>query len=406
MQNDQQKEWTILFYLNGNNELQPEMLQSKLFIEKEGSDGTVNIVIQYSFVEKHIIEIIRPKYRFNNDAEGQSGVIRYSAAGPDSTFHEELRNINMADPMCFYNFLEWGITNYPAQKYILVLGGHVFQYIGLMPDYSQDLPYLMGYPEMVNVLNLIKKNIGKKIDLLVLDTCYVNRIEMLYELGKEPDPPVSNVLTYINGGPASGLPYDLLIKTIKKINSTVTDKFLLSKLMENLNYDLIAYEIDHNKLESIKNLYSDLADCRLNFNSSSCSFPYELLTNVDENLPWFDLRKKLQDYMPELTICYNNISRKPFGHFYVSAQTISDQHKIDLYHRLAFAKKNSWSKLLYGLHSPINTSDEAETNVHPTILKSNDLYALISAMNPNLGLNENNEILSKLIEYKGWKWKN
>lgn len=404
MQNNQQKEWTILFYLNGNNELQPEMLQSKLSIEKEGTDEIVNILIQYSFVEKRIIEIIRPKYRFINDEEGQPGAIRYRATGPVPTLYEELGNINMSNPMCLYNFLEWGLTNYPAKKYILVLGGHVFQYVGLTPDYSQDFPYLMGYPEMVNVLNLIKKNIGKKIDLLVLDTCYVNRIEMLYELGKEPDPPVTNVLTYINGGPASGLPYGLLIKTIKKISSNVTDQTLLSKIMENLRYDLIAYEIDHNKLERIKNLYSDLADCRLNFNSPPCNFPYELLTNVDENLPWFDLRKKMQEYMPTLTICYNNLSQKPFGHFYVSAQIISDQHKIDLYHRLAFAKNNSWSKLLYGLHSPINTSDEAEVSLLPTILKSNDLYALISAMNPNLGFEQNNEILSKLIEYKGWKW--
>lgn len=117
MQNNQQKEWTILFYLNGNNELQPEMLQSKLSIEKEGTNEIVNILIQYSFVEKRIIEIIRPKYRFIKDEEGQPGAIRYRAAGPVSTLYEELGNINMSNPMCLYNFLEWGLTNYPGKKY-------------------------------------------------------------------------------------------------------------------------------------------------------------------------------------------------------------------------------------------------------------------------------------------------
>jgi Clostripain family. len=403
MESKNQKDWVILFYLNGNNELGPEMSESKLAIEKEGSNDSVDVLVQYGRSEKRITEIIRPQYQLLG-AEGYMGVRRYHIADLASESFKDLGNVNMADPKCLYDFIEWGMINYPAKHYMLVLGGHVFQYVGLMPDYSQNLPYLMGYPEMVNALNLINKNLGRKIDLLVLDTCYANRIEMLYELGKEEEPPVDSVLTYTSGGPISGLPYDTLISAVKKNCSNATLHNLVKHIIDNLNYDLIAYEINHSKLETIKKQYSDIAYCRLNCKSIPCCSPSELLTNLDENLPWYNLLKKIHESMPSLTICHKNASNKPFGHFYVSANRISDAYRMSLYNKLAFAKNNFWARLLCSSNSTVNTSNEAETGLCPFALKPNDLYALIVAMNPDLSVEQNKQILRSLIEYKGWTW--
>lgn len=395
---DSQKDWTILFYLNGNNELAPEMFQSRAAIEKEGSDDNTDVLIQHGTVERRIVEIIRPQYQFLSTGE-YSGVRRYHT---DSEKYEDLGNLNMADPKCLYDFVEWGMTNYPAKRYMLILGGHVFQYVGLMPDYSGNLPYLMGYPGMTNALYLIKRNLDRKIDLLVLDTCYVNRIEMLYELGKETDPPVDSVLTYTSGGPISGLPYDNLIKAIKKHGSDAVLNNVIHKIIDSLNRDLIAYEINHDKLEKIKKLYSDIACCILNSHYPSHN-PSELLTTADRNFPWHDSLAKLSESMPSLTLCHKNVSNKPFSHFYVSAQTISDPHKISLYNRLAFAKNNFWSHLLYiNSDSAVNNSDEADAGLDTIILKPGDLFALITAMNPGCNAEHNKEKLQELIKYKGW----
>ena len=39
-----------------------------------------------------------------------------------------------------------------------------------MTDYSQDLPYIMGIPEMARAFKFTQKNIaGRNIDILVLD---------------------------------------------------------------------------------------------------------------------------------------------------------------------------------------------------------------------------------------------
>lgn len=401
MDRKKQKDWVILFYLNGNNELAPEMLQAKLSIDLEGSGDGVDVFVQYGNIENRIVEIIRPGQQFANCSTEPAGVRRYRAGSFGPAAEENLIDANMADPKCLYDFVSRGMENYPANHYMLVLGGHVFQYVGLMPDYSQDKPYLMGYPEMVNALSLIYKNFGSKIDLLVLDTCYFNRIEMLYELGKDKDPPVRQALTYISGGPIYGLPYNDLIKITKMHLASESDK-LVHKIMTYLSFDLIAYEISHEKLEAIKKSYNDLAQCYLEERAAFSINPSELLSNFDANLPWHHLLKELAIKMPSLTIDYKNISRSPFGHFYISAQSINDPYKISLYNKLAFSKGNSWPHLLYASNLEFKVYENKDFDLELYILNPNELYALICAMNPDLSFQDVIQIVHSLIEYKGW----
>ncbi|HEX3027885.1 MAG TPA: clostripain-related cysteine peptidase [Clostridia bacterium] len=398
MDTKNQKNWTILFYLNGNNELAPEMAESKKRIDEKGSDKIVNVLVQYGSAEKRIVEIIRPQSNFSEYAGESAGVCRYHAAADGPSTPEYLGNINMADPKRLYDFIRWGMENYPAKHYILVLGGHVFQYVGLMPDYCQDKPFLMGYPEMVNSLSLVHKDLGRKIDLLVLDTCYANRIEMLYELGKEKEPPVERLITYISGGPIAGLHYGNLLSIVMEYSKSFPNK-MACKVVSNLNYDLIAYEINHIKLDVIKKNYSDLALCYMNNRPDTPFSPLQLLKCFDHGLPWHPILENLTAIMPSLTLCYNNPSNQPFGHFYVSAQNIPDPYRISLYNRLSFARNNGWTKLL--CNTPGNSCN---SGTDPYILQPSELYALVSVMNPGLNSDENCRIVQNLISYKGWTW--
>ncbi len=398
MDTENQKNWTILFYLNGNNELAPEMAESKKRIDEEGSNEKVNVLVQYSSAERRIVEIIRPQFDFSGYAAEPGGACRYHARAAGPLTPESLGNINMADPKRLYDFIRWGMENYPAKHYILVLGGHVFQYVGLMPDYCQDKPFLMGYPEMVNVLSLVHKDLGRKIDLLVLDTCYANRIEMLYELGKEKEPPVERLITYISGGPIAGLNYGNLLSIAKEYSKSFPNK-MSCKLVSNLNYDLIAYEISHIKLDVIKKIYSDLALCYMNNRPDTPFSPSQLLTCFNHELPWHPILENLAAIMPSLTLCCNNPSNRSFGHFYVSAQNIPDPYKISLYNRLSFARNNGWTELL--CNTPGNS---LYTGTAPYILQPSELYALAAVMNPGLNSDKIFKIVQNLISYKGWSW--
>ncbi|MPM61888.1 hypothetical protein SDC9_108752 [bioreactor metagenome] len=78
---------------------------------------------------------------------------------------------------------------------MMILGGHSCEYIGMMNDYSQDKPYIMGIPEISLVFKYVKNTVGSQIDLLIFDTCLFNNIELLYELGYYGTPAVKTALT-------------------------------------------------------------------------------------------------------------------------------------------------------------------------------------------------------------------
>jgi hypothetical protein len=187
------KEWTILLYANGNNELEPEMWQSKLDAEKVGSDTNVNVVIQISREEKQLVKIIRPFCRLPESPEDWTGTRRYYVLKGHSDLINNHGKLNMAHPLTLYEFIKWGMKKYPAKKYMLILGGHGYQFVGAMTDYSQDTPYIMGIPAMSKAINMACHESGNKIDILVLDICFFNFIEVIYQLGKDED---SHIHTY------------------------------------------------------------------------------------------------------------------------------------------------------------------------------------------------------------------
>jgi hypothetical protein len=185
MQKNSQKNWTILIYTDGNNELEPEMWKNKLNVEKIGSDDRVHVVMQIGREARGLVKKIRPFDYLPPCKENWTGVRRYSFVNGKSVLLEDLGKINMADPMCLYDFIKWGIESFPSQHYMLILGGgHGFQYVGTLMDYSQNIPYLMGIPEMCTIFDMIYEESKVNIDLLIIDTCHFNSVEVLYELGK------------------------------------------------------------------------------------------------------------------------------------------------------------------------------------------------------------------------------
>jgi hypothetical protein len=151
------KDWTILNYANGNNEYEPEMYKALNDSASAGSDESVNIVMQIGRIEREVAKIIRPFEDFKNDDEMWTGVRRYHIREHKPEFLEDLGKINMADPKSLYEFITWGIENYPAKHFMLILGGHGAAFVGTLTDYSQEAPYIMGTVEMCRAINMILK---------------------------------------------------------------------------------------------------------------------------------------------------------------------------------------------------------------------------------------------------------
>lgn len=259
MKKNRIKNWTILIYADGNNELEPEIWKSKLDAEKVGSSDNINVIMQIGRASRQLAKIIRPFDSIPEENEHWTGVRRYYIQISASILISDLGKINMADPHNLYNFIIWGIKTYPSKHFMLILAGHGVSFIAAMTDLSQDIPYAMGIPQMCRVLNMIQKDTGVKIDILVLDMCCMNTIEILYELGKKEDHTVENVLTYIKAGPLDGLPYDKLIYSIEQNHAENNLFFVIKSIIDTIDLNLVAIKINHGKLKKIKKIVNRLA---------------------------------------------------------------------------------------------------------------------------------------------------
>ncbi|MEG1415095.1 MAG: clostripain-related cysteine peptidase, partial [Clostridium sp.] len=232
------KNWTILIYANGNNEMEFEMHQSMLLCEKIGSNKDVNVVVQLSKANNKLVNIMRPKKSLPGKYSSWLGSRRFYVSKSDSILLENLGEVNMADPRILYDFISWGVENYPAKHYMVILGGHGISFIGNMTDLAGKTPYMMGTPEMCKVLLNASQDLNINIDFLVLDMCYMNSIEVIYELSNVENNPIKTMLTYIDEGPFEGLPYDILISTIDKCSNLEDINILTKNIVKNINLDI------------------------------------------------------------------------------------------------------------------------------------------------------------------------
>jgi hypothetical protein len=401
MQGNIQKKWTILIYANGNNDLEPEMWRTFLEAQSIGSNDDTNVIIQIGRAEKSLVGIIRPFIPLPGTNENWVGVRRYFLMKDQSILLADLGNQNMADPLSLYDFIKWGRQHYPAQQTMLVLGGHGCQFAGSMTDYSQEIPYLMGLPEMSQAIHLACQEGGHFIDLLVMDTCYFNFIEAIYELGQYQSPSIRYVLTYILNGPIYGLPYHRVIQRVQKYPEGDV-KHLIFDLVNSLNLDLVAFEICHHKLEEIKKGFSELAACYLKHRQVQKS-PGDLLTANSEN-PWNHLSLVVA-HLARSLIVHAKSSVQPAAFLNVANTTTTDRYCIDLYSKLAFARNNYWTYLLSNETLVPDQVSQDSLALKPLVLSPQAINAYISIMNPLASMEEEISIFQNLVNYKKWVWK-
>lgn len=393
------KKWTILYYANGNNEYEPEMYKSLMDIKEKSSNNEIDVLIEIGRVERKIPEIIRSSEKFDDKHEPWTGVRRYHIFNGEAELLESLGNRNMAHPANLYNFIKWGVEKCPAKHYMLILGGHGAAFVGTLTDYSQDKPYIMGTVEMCKAINMIYKDLGCSIDILLLDICYMNLVEIMYEFGKNNKNTVQNIVTYIGTGPVSGLPYDKIVDIINKNNSDNVNS-ILKDFIDKMEYDLIAVEINNSKLKAIKRKSSELAYTYLASNKETEFTPLKLLTDLDPKYPW---HQKLLDFQGSISLIisyYKNRYNVNSNLLNIIFTPIDDL--MGIYYKLSFAKGNYWTNLLCCKKLGELINFNIKESFQSTIIRPNGLRALIQTMNPTEDYESISKIYNKIIEHKNW----
>jgi len=193
------RRWTVLVYMNGDNNLERYALADLNELEQVGGSGEVEVLVQLDRC---------PGYDSSNG--DWTGARRYRLL-PDgesgrigSELLAELGEVDMGSPATLADFVRWGQALLPAERSALVIWGHGTGWLpapplpGVRPAVSIDDTNGSG----LSPQELAQALAGTRLDLVLLDACLMSMVEVGYEL-RGPGVMVASQ----DSPPATGYPY-------------------------------------------------------------------------------------------------------------------------------------------------------------------------------------------------------
>ena len=183
--------WTVLIYGHADHNLTSAMRDDLLEMEQAGSSADFNIVVQVDINTK---DRGTKLWKFKNkiDPKKYDGVNRLligeDTDGRKATFHSKIveslsESNNMDDPAVLKDFIKWGMTKYPAERYGLVLWNHGGQFLGYGGDtQNASLKHGKGLTTREIQSTLTEALTGtavNKFDFIGFDTCLMGGAEVL-----------------------------------------------------------------------------------------------------------------------------------------------------------------------------------------------------------------------------------
>jgi hypothetical protein len=250
--------WTFLVYMAGDNNLDPDGVKDLREMKKVGSNPSLNIVTQFDRASGHAAK----RYFIR-----KGGTVAADAVA-------SLGRINTGDPARLLDFITWGVRNYPADHYALVLWNHgqgwddTDIYAGerhrrlrrlaggrtrhalfhapvrrlltsatrdpqaraiLLDDGAKDF---LDNLEMKKVLAGAKKLLKRKLDVFGMDACLMSMAEVGYQVRDSADFIVGSEQTE----PLDGWPYSTILADVTKkpsmtprdVSALIVDKYVAS----------------------------------------------------------------------------------------------------------------------------------------------------------------------------------
>jgi hypothetical protein len=173
-------DWTILAYLNGDNNLEAAALDDFLEMAAVGSSEDVNILVQ---LDRHD--------RYSTEYGDWTTTRRFRVQQgdtPASTPLADLGELNMADPAVLQDFILWGIHNYPARHLMLIVwdhgGGWGPREAGTRGVAWDEKPFAQDYlttAELAQAVDVLRWT-GRKLDIIGMDACLMGSAEVAYQI--------------------------------------------------------------------------------------------------------------------------------------------------------------------------------------------------------------------------------
>ncbi len=272
-------EWTFIVYLDADdNTLEEAALADFLEMASVGSNGKLNIVVQLDRT---------PAYdsSYGDWTDCRRFLITKGATPADGNEVMDIGEVNMGNPATLVNFAEWAISNYPAEKYALILSGHGKGWRGLCWDQTSGDDNI-NMKELKSALTEITKANGRPLDLLGFDACLMGMTEVAYEVHDYAAVMVASE----HAEPSSGWPYDIIFTNVianpdmnaAQLGNTIVGSYY--ELHKEIGYTMAA--IDLTRIDTVVKGLNDLSLAMLssadNISTSIKTIAKELTAAIDE----------------------------------------------------------------------------------------------------------------------------
>lgn len=199
------KKWTVMVYSASDNNLYRFMQSDLDEAERVGSTETMHVIAQTDHGPRR-------------GTAQRIELVQDNTPGLTAPVKEDLGSYNMSAPEALADFIKWGMKNYPAENYMLIISDHGDGWKGAAQDWSHN--GWMSTPDIENGLKMARQETGKKIDVLGFDACLMASAEVAHQLKDEVSYLVAS--QEVEGG--AGWAYNRVLSegTLKSLDKQLT----------------------------------------------------------------------------------------------------------------------------------------------------------------------------------------
>jgi hypothetical protein len=199
--NTNQSRWTVMAYLDGDNELEGYAIAKFMSMSQVGSSSNVTLLAQLDRI---------PEFNssYGNWNDTKRFLITQGMTPIPTNAVQDLGEQDMGNLTTLTSFIRWGVENYTADHYFLILFDHGQGAVGTVGtgavgvsgqlaappegvDYANAPPRGLMYdhgdflttPELGRALDAARV----KIDVLYIDGCYMAGLEVAYQIAEYVD---------------------------------------------------------------------------------------------------------------------------------------------------------------------------------------------------------------------------
>jgi hypothetical protein len=261
------KEWTLLVYLNGNNNLDDFGSLNLNQMETVGSTNDINIVVQWASLSTNSTK--RLLIQKDDDSSKVTSPVVQELGG----------SVDMGSEKTLAEFLQWGIENYPANRYFIDVWDHGSGWHSLKGtqglhlgdiSFDQKTGHWISTENLAVVIGQAAGWIGHKVDLYASDACMMAMIEVADEM--------SEFVEIFAGSeeeePGAGWPYDALLSrwaANPKMATSEVASILTEQYVKSYDDEATFSTFDISKLQALNAAISKLGSEIMNLGSSGKS---------------------------------------------------------------------------------------------------------------------------------------